>query len=341
MKQNARLRLKAGKAVLALSIAALMGSAAHAANPVMKIGHVAPKGDPRDLASNHVAQMMKDSKTCPMDAQVFPAGQLGATTDLIEGMQIGSIEAVVLPASFLVGFQPLMGIFDFPFMWPSDLNKLLAVQNSPAVRTLLDTTNKQGIYSVKVWHTGYKQWTGNQPLRSTADFRGKRARVMPSAVLIEQQKALGLTPVDMPFPETYNALQSGAIVAQENPVSTSYLMGLHEVQKALTMTYHGNLDQIFMVSKAWFDALPEGCRTELTKAIDSGAAVVVEETKKAEAKAMAGMKAAGVEIVELTPEQRNGLRDATLPEVRAFFIRQNGDNGRQILENIEAEINKG
>ncbi|MCB5362402.1 TRAP transporter substrate-binding protein [Pusillimonas sp. CC-YST705] len=340
MKHNARFRPKVGQAVLALSVAALACSAAYAANPVMKIGHVAPKGDPRDLAANHVAQILRESKSCPMDAQVFAAGQLGATTDLIEGMQIGSIEAVILPGSFLVGFQPLMGIFDFPFLWPDDQEELLAVHDSPAVRTLLDTTNKQGIYSVKVWHTGYKQWTANEPLRSTDDFRGKRARVMPSAVLIEQQKALGLTPVDMPFPETYNALQSGAIAAQENPVSTSYLMALHEVQKALTMTNHGNLDQIFMVSKAWFDALPEDCRKALTEAVDTGAKTVVDETNKSEAKAMEAMKAAGVEIVELTPEQRAALQEATLPKVRAFFIKQNGDAGREILESIEAEINK-
>lgn len=331
---------KFNKSILAASVLALMATTAQAANPTLKIAHVAPKGDPRDIAANYVADTMKDSKTCPMDAKVYPAAQLGATTDLIEGMQIGSIEAVVLPASFLVGFQPLMGIFDFPFLWPDNRDTLLKVQKSKAVRNLLDTTDSQGVHSMAVWHTGYKQWTGNQPLRTVADFTGKRARVMPSAVLIEQQKALGLTPVDMPFPETYNALQSGAIDAQENPVSTSYLMGLQEVQKALTITNHGTLDQIFMVSKVWYDGLSPACRTALDQAVDQGSKVVVDETIKAEAKAMKGMKDAGVQIVELTPEQRAGLRDATLPKVKAFFINKNGEKGKQLLDNIEAEISK-
>ena len=168
----------------------------------MKIAHVVPQGDPRDTAARHVAELMNASTTCEMESEVFPSAQLGSTTDLIEGMQIGSIEAVVLPASFLVGFEPMMGLFDFPYFWPSELEDLVELHNSGAVRALLDSTADQGVYSMAVWHTGYKQWTANAALDDPEDYAGLRARVMPSEVLVEQQRALGLTPVDMPFPET-------------------------------------------------------------------------------------------------------------------------------------------
>ncbi|MCP1673761.1 C4-dicarboxylate-binding protein DctP [Natronocella acetinitrilica] len=327
---------------LALSAfgAAMTPITAQANTPVLKIAHVVPPGDPRDTAANHVADLMRNSDACPMDANVYPSAQLGGTTDLIEGMQLGSIEAVVLPASFLVGFQPIMGLMDFPFFWPTDLDTLLELHQSDAMRQMLDTTESQGVYSMAVWHTGYKQWTANDPLRAPSDYQGKRARVMPSAVLVKQQESLGMTPVDMPFPETYNALQSGAISAQENPITTSYVMGFHEVQDYLIMTNHGNLDQIFMVSRAWFDGLGADCQAELEAAVEEGRELVVTETLSLEERGLEAMVEAGIEVIELSSGEISDLREATLPPVRELFLQRTGDEGQTILEAIESEIGR-
>jgi len=304
----------------------------------MKIAHVVPQGDPRDTAARHVAEIMNASTTCEMESEVFPSAQLGSTTDLIEGMQIGSIEAVVLPASFLVGFEPMMGLFDFPYFWPSELEDLIELHNSDAVRALLDTTADQGVYSMAVWHTGYKQWTANAALDDPEDYAGLRARVMPSEVLVEQQRALGLTPVDMPFPETYSALQSGAIDAQENPVPTSFFMRFHEVQTHLIMTNHGNLDQIFMVSQTWWDTLTPECQSELTAAVASGQEVVIAETQRIEELAMAAFAERGLEVITPTPEQIEVLRERTLPASRNLFVSRTGEAGEAMIEQIEAAI---
>jgi len=306
----------------------------------MKIAHAAPQGDPRDTAARHVAQTLNQSSMCKMQARVYPAGQLGSTTDLIEGMQLGSLEAVVLPGSFLVGFQPMMGLMDFPYFWPSDVDKLLAIHQSDAVRRMLDSTDSQGVRSLAIWHTGYKQWTANSPLAQPADYQGKKARAMPSPSLVTQQRALGLIPVDMPFGETYNALQSGAIYAQENPISTSYVMRFHEVQSHLTLTSHGTLDQVFMVSKAWFNALPSACQQDILRAVDEGRALVVRETLRLDEQGLNAMRKSGVTVIQPNEEQRRMLRDATLPAVRAQFEQRTGIYGRDVMQAIEAEIQR-
>lgn len=327
------------KTGLTVGLAVALGSMASmaSANTVLKIAHVVPAGDPRDVAAEHVASYMNNSETCQMESNVYPNAQLGGTTDLIEGMQIGSIEAVVLPASFLVGFQPMMGLFDFPFFWPADLDTLLDIHQSDAMQELLATTEPQGIYSKAVWHTGYKQWTANSELRAPSDYEGIRARVMPSDVLIKQQEALGMTPVDMPFPETYNALQSGAISAQENPIPTNFVMGFHEVQDYMIMTNHGNLDQIFMVSQAWFDGLSADCQSELNAAIAEGTQVVVDETIELEERGMEEIRAQST-VVDLSEAEIDALREATLPAVRERFIELTGSEGEAMLELIEREI---
>jgi C4-dicarboxylate-binding protein DctP len=232
----------------------------------------------------------------------------------------------------------MMGLFDFPYYWPSDREALIKLHNSDAVGKLLDTTTQQGIYSMAVWHTGYKEWTANAPLTEPEAYEGLRSRVMPSAVLVAQQKSLGLTPVDMPFPETYSALQSGAIDAQENPVATSYSMKFYEVQSDVIMTNHGNLDQIFMVSKAWWDGLTPECQGALSDAVADGQKVVVSETERVEAIAMEAFKEEGVNIVTPTPEQIQALREKTLPAAHAAFLEATGDEGEAMINTIQAAI---
>ena len=83
-------------AICTALLVGLLATGAAAAQYTMKIAHAVPQGDPRDTAARYVAEKMNASETCDADAKVFPASQLGGTTDLIESMQIGSIELVVM-----------------------------------------------------------------------------------------------------------------------------------------------------------------------------------------------------------------------------------------------------
>lgn len=320
--------------------AALVGlaSAAGAAEYTMKIAHVVPPGDPRDLGANRVAELLQADDRCDIDVKVYPSAQLGGTTDLIEGMQIGSVESVLLPASFMVGFEPRIGIFDFPFFWPTDVAKLREVHDGQAMQDLLATTEGQGVVSLDVWHTGYKEWTGPKPFRSPADFAGFKARVMPSPVLVEQQKLLGLNPVNMPFPETYSALQNGTIDAQENPLVTSFVMKFHEVQEHVTITDHGTLDQLVMVSKGWWDGLTPDCQAAVREAVDEAGELVLEKTEEMTEKALEAFDEQGLTVTELSDEEFAALREATLPGVEKFYVEQTGEDGQKILDAFKAEL---
>ena len=322
---------------LALAAAAAFAPAANA-QQVLKIAHILPAGDPRDLGARKLEELVEANPACEMDVQVYPAGQLGMFNDINEGVQFGSIEMSVMPASYIVGTEPLFGVFDLPFFWPEDSATLRAMHHGPAMEKLGATLAKHNMVLADVWHTGYKQWTGNRPLNTLDQYDGLVSRVMPSPVLAEQQKALGLTPVTMPFPETYSALQSGAIDAQENPNPTSWNMKFHEVQSHLTMTNHGTLDQVILVNKPFWEGLSDECRTAIEEAMPAANEVTYSETMKQEEDAMADFEKAGLTVVELSAEERKALADSILPKVRAFYISSTGAEGEEIVEAFEAEM---
>lgn len=322
----------------AFAAAGALTAPASAQEAVLKIAHILPAGDPRDLGARKIEELVEANEACDMDVQVYPSGQLGMFKDINEGVQFGSIEMSVMPASYIVGTEPLFGVFDLPFFWPADTEALLELHQGEAMDQLGQSLAQHNMVLLDVWHTGYKQWTGNRPLNTLEQYEGLVSRVMPSPVLAEQQKALGLTPVTMPFPETYSALQSGAIDAQENPNPTSWNMKFHEVQSHLTLTSHGNLDQVILVNKPWWDGLSDACKSAVTEAMPEANTITLTETQKQEEKAMADFEAQGLTIVEVSEEERAALREAILPAVRAFYIETTGGEGEAIVEAFEAEM---
>lgn len=329
-------------AALAIGATPLIGAAGLPAGSAtaadMKIAHAVPPGSPRDLGANLVAEMVNKDDRCDLDAKVYPGGQLGNTTVLIENLQLGALEVAVMPASFLVGFQPLVGIMDFPFFWPSDKEALLEVHKSPAMRALLDTTEEKGVHTLAVWHTGYKTWTADKPLDTVAAYKGLKARVMPSKVLVKQDELLGVTPISMPFSETYTALQTKAIDAQENPIVTSFFMKFYEVQDYMTLTNHGTLDQLVMLSKSWWDGLTPDCQAAVSEAVDAGGKLTSDKTYELIDKAKGAFEKAGMKLVPFTAEAFSDAQSKVLPDIEAFYVEQNGPKAKEILDGFKKQL---
>jgi tripartite ATP-independent transporter DctP family solute receptor len=315
---------------------------APAADIQMKIAHVVPGASPRGRGATRTAELISTDSRCEIDARVYPSGQLGGDTDLIEGLQIGSIEMVILPGSFLVGFQPLMGVLDFPFFFPPDWTDLKQVHDSDAMRSLLATTEEKGIVSLGVWHTGFKVWTSNErPLNTAENYSGLKARVMPSTILKEQARGIGLTAVGMPFSETYSALQIGAIDAQENPITTTFFMKFYEVQEHLALTNHGTLDQVVMVSGRWWEARSAPCQTAIRQAVTVGGDLTAELTFTViDSQALPAFAANGMAIHNLNDEDREIMRARVLPGIERVYLEQTGVRGRAILDAFNNEIAK-
>ena len=333
------------KAVVYASAAALVVAgqfgvvaSAHAQSFTLKIAHLLPPGDPRDLGANKVAEVLHADSRCDIQVQVFPSGQLGSFTEINEGVQFGSIEMSVQPVAYMAPIDMLSAVFDFPFFWPTDVEKLKVLHKGPATQMLGKALERHNLVLLDVWHTGFMQWTANEPLNSLDAYKAKIARVMPSELMSQRQQLFGLTPVTMPFSETYSALQTGAIAAQENPIPTTFNMKFHEVQSHLTMTYHGTLDQFVSVNKAWWDGLTEDCRTAVAEAVAAGNEVCLTATIRQEEAALAAMRAAGMNVVEVSAEERAAMRDVVLPGIKNWWLAQTGEEGAKLFAAYEAEI---
>lgn len=306
---------------------------------VMKIAHAAKSGSARDLGAQKIKEIVEAETGGRVEVQLYPNSQLGGGPDLIQGMQSNTIEMVILPSSFMGSFQPLTTIMDIPYLFPDDYEKLIAIESGPAGQALMATTEEIGVKTLGIWHTGYKTFTANSPLDTPAQFAGLKFRVMPSQIQIAQYETLKATPVNMDFSECYNALQTGAIDGQENPLDTTTDMNFQEVQKYCTVSRHGVLDQFIMVSKTWYDGLEPDIQQAILKGVEEGRKVALDKTHEAEAKAMDKMAAANVTVKELSEAEIAAWREALAP-VKEIYVNKYGDKAKELLALFESELTK-
>ena len=148
--------------------------------------------------------------------QVFPASQLGPIASVLEGMQLGSIEATLTPYEFYTGIDRRYQVPGMPGLFSSmqdAYNKL----NAPKVREqLMNLGTAKGIVGLSTIIYGPQIFISRQPIKALSDFERKKVRVLASDIEINAVKALGSAAVPMPLPEVATGLQQGAIDAANN-----------------------------------------------------------------------------------------------------------------------------
>ncbi len=294
---------------------ALIASISLAADYVIKFSHVVSPDTPKGKAAEFFAKRVEELSHGKIKVQVYPNAQLGGDKAVLRKMKFNAVQMAAPSFSKFTGLVPQLGLFDLPFLF-KDENHLHKVLDGEVGKKLRDMVTKKGYVALAYWDNGFKQLTDSKrALIKPEDCKGLKFRVMSSKVLIEQFKALGAIPVVLPFSEVYSALQQGVVDGQENTISNIYTKKFYEVQRYMTMTNHGYLGYLVVMSKRFWNKLPD----DLKK-------VVIQAMKEATQKERMWAK-------ELNNEQLNKIKeyakktgkleiDYLTPQERALWVKK-------------------
>lgn len=332
----ARAALLAAAAILGAGVPA----SAQQAKYVAKIGHLEAPTQPRHQGLIKVGEMVKQRTNGEVEFQLFPASQLGNARQMNEGVQFGTIEATVMPASFLGGFNPVVSILDIPFLMPGDRAAAQKLREGAMGKAILDSFGTRGFVAIGIWPNGRKNITSNKPLDNPDAMKGQRFRVMDSKILVEQFNGVGASAIPINFGELYTALQTGVVDGQENPLDTIYTMKFHEVQKNLIITDHGVLDDIILFNPAWWGRLPAGHRDVIVKAFEEARPEVERNKEAAQMTALNGIKSGQIAVRETGEAERGRLRALMYPKAKAAYLERAGAEGQKLIQIYEAEAKR-
>lgn len=304
----------------------------------MKLGSVEAVEALQNKATLRFKESVEKATNGNVKVEVFPASQLGNARAQIEATQLNTQQGVLLPNSNFVGFYPSAAITDLPFLFPSR-DAAYKVMDGAVGAEYMKGYEKAGLKTVALFESGFKQFTGNFPIKKPEDFKGKKIRVMENPVLIAQYEAMGAGAVPINFAELYNSLQQGVVDGQENPLSTINNMKFYEVQKYMAVSDHGWLPLVMSFNKGWFDGLPKEYQDAIVKAAGESRDWLRQELKKTEQDVyIPAFKKAGVNVVELSAEERAAFSAKVKDPTRAKLMTLLDDQGKAMLNKIDTAI---
>ena len=284
------------------------------AQTVIKFSHVVAADTPKGKASVFFAQKAAELTKGKVKVEVYANSALYKDKEEMEALQIGSVHML---APSLAKFGPLgvkeFEAFDLPFIF-DDTADLHKVTQGPVGAALLAKLEPRGIKGLAYWDNGFKSFSANTPLKSVADYKGKKFRIQSSKVLEEEIRSIGGIAQVMAFSEVYQALQTGVVDGTENPISNFYTQKMHEVQKHLTLTNHGYLGYAVIANKKFWDGLPADVRGQLEQAMKEATVYANKIAQEENDASLAGVKKSGkTTVYEPTKDERLALKKAMAP----------------------------
>ncbi|MBN1476507.1 DctP family TRAP transporter solute-binding subunit [Candidatus Sumerlaeota bacterium] len=227
----------------------------------------------------------------------------------LEMVMSGGLEATLESSILLSNVDSAMDAFTVPWRFLNH-DEAEAFADGPEGQALLGALEPHGLIGLAWGVNGFRQLTNSRgPVVTPEDLRGLRVRVPDSRQFIGIFRALGADPVTMNFGELMMNLQTGAVEAQENPISVIHSRRLFEVQDHLTV-WNYTYDPIALcVNAAWFRGLSEERQAILREAAREAMAAERAFSRDREAQLLGELRGL-MEVVELTPEQVAAFRSA-------------------------------
>jgi C4-dicarboxylate-binding protein DctP len=295
---------------------------------LIKFPHVTAPGTPKGQAAQRFKDLVDERLAGRVVVEVYPSGQLMSDDDSLDALAFGEVQMIAISLSKLDRLTHKFQVFDLPFLFP-DLATVERFQASQEGMSLLDSMSDKGLMGLTFWHNGMKQFGGPVPMRSPDAAAGLKFRVMESDVLQAQILQIGGNPQKMALGEVYQALQTGAVDAQENTWSNIYSSKFFEVQDYLMETNHGYIGYLVTVNPGFWNGLPADIRIELEAIVHEVANWVNEQATLINEKGKQQIIASGnSEVLALSAEELAVWQDVMTPVWEQF----EGNIGTEVIE---------
>jgi TRAP-type C4-dicarboxylate transport system substrate-binding protein len=221
------------------------------------------------------AAKIEKSTNGRMKAEIYPASQLGAIPRMIEGTQLGSIQIWVGPPEFLVGVDQRFELLSAPGIFKNDQHSLKTIADPDFAKAFMALGANKGLVGGGLFLSGPYAFDMRTPMRTLADLKGKKIRVLASPFQMEQLTRLGATGVPLTLSDVMPALQQGTLDGALSSVPVFTALQYQGAAKYMTETSHAYIFSEAVFSKKWFDALPPDLQAAVRKAAEETTAEVI------------------------------------------------------------------
>ena len=230
------------------------------------------------------AQRMSDEAASrtggAVQIQVFPNQQLGSERDMVEGMQLGTIDLAVINTPLLASFNPRFMIFDMPFLfddWPH-VSRVLA---GDIGTQLLSVLEGNGLAAFAFSTAGFRHTLNDRRrVRTPQDLQGLKIRTLDNPVHVAIMNAMGANATPMQYSEVATALHQHTVDGLDSPAPASITEKFYETNKYMALTGHVFTPVIYLMSLKRLRSLTPEQQAALQASAKIGADMATEQYNK-------------------------------------------------------------
>ncbi|UVI30706.1 TRAP transporter substrate-binding protein [Paenibacillus spongiae] len=264
----------------------------------LRLGHITGESDAWHKGALKFAELVKEKTNGSVEVDVFPSSTLGNDRDLIEGMQLGSVD-FALVAGVLSNFYEPYSILELPYLFRDQEHMEKVLYGEVGTKMKEDLLTNAQVRGLEFWVRGPRELTANKKIAKVEDLKGLKVRVPEIPASIAAWKAMGASPTPMAFGEVYSSLQTGVIDGQENPFALIASNKIQEVQKYLMMTNHVYGYVMLTMSDITYQKLSKEQQQAIEEAAKEATQFENDLVAEQEEVLLKQLKDAGMEVVEV------------------------------------------
>jgi tripartite ATP-independent transporter DctP family solute receptor len=301
-----------------LSLVLMMGlifapALAIAGTVTIKLAHVNPAdihSSQKGAASVAFKNIVEAATSGDIKVELYPAGQLGGERELAEACKLGTIQIVSVSGVMASYFKPAM-VADLPYLFSSAPVAWKVFDGEFGDELAAGILKATGMRKLAYGEIGFRNFTNSaRPIKSPADMKGLKFRVMETPLYVTLVKALGALPTPIAWPEVYTALQQKVVDGQENPVAVIKWAKFSEVQKYLTLDGHTYGLDFLVINDKFFQSLSPEHQKIITRAGIVFESVCRGVQQLNSAMGVSALREEGFEIYSPTSAEKEQFRQA-------------------------------
>lgn len=230
----------------------------------LKFGHVLQTDHPyHKMALKFKEELEKRQPN--VQVNIFPAKQLGNERDLVEGLQLGTVDISTITSALTAGFVPGFKVFSLPFLF-KDANHLFRVMDSDIGKKLVKDMDKAGLIKLGYVYGGSRDLYSRMPIRNLTELKGKKIRTMENKILVKTWNSLGAIATPIPWGDVYLSLKQGVVDGGEGTGASYRSMKFfdsapHYTRISYVFSWHN-----FMMSKRSWNKLSSEIQKDIMAA---------------------------------------------------------------------------
>lgn len=279
-------------ACAALVIALIVGVSVSIQAKEWKGWNIHVAGYPNTIALDKFTELLNEKSGGKLKLKMFHAGTLGSQPDAIEQVRLGGLEIANFSLGPLGPIVPEANVVSLPFIF-KDTDHVWRVLDGKAGDMINAGLAKKGLISL-AWYDGGARsfYNSKKPIKTPADVKGMKIRVMNNDLYSGMISALGGNPTPMAFSEVYQSLKTSVVDGAENNWPSYESTGHYEVAKYYSISQHLIIPETLAINADVYKSLAPELQQALKEAAQESAVLQrklwKERSKASEEKVMAG-----------------------------------------------------